>query len=253
MRSMNLLLFVFSAFLFSCNEGKPTENSSVIKQTPANINGIWNLKLRDCAKINPKGVSEAPAPEERFNTIWVDDSTIYFFRYPYELTGSYSYKRNGDQLELNDFSDPFTFELKDSFLYVTENLKQGDCLQYINQYSRSSGNHNQDTVNENLLQTLKKDTINFSLLTGKWILSTERNLNDGSDPVPLTFSFKIPHTLTFPDKRMNTAVSKQIITLDVNGKKRPFLISLLNEYSFSIAPWKWEPEDPEMIYYRSDE
>jgi hypothetical protein len=252
MRSMNLLLFVFSAFLFSCNEGKPTENSSVIKQTPANINGIWNLKLRDCAKINPDGISEAPVPEERFNTIWVDDSTISFFRYPYEFVGRYSYKRKGDQLELNDFSDPVTFEIKDSLLYVTENLKKGDCLQYINQYSRSSGNHNQDTVNENLLQTLKKDTINFSLLTGKWILSTERHLNDGSDPIPLKFSFKIPYTLTFPANRMYSSVSKQIIILDVNGKKRPFLISLMDDYSFWISPWKWEMEGPEMIYYKQD-
>lgn len=252
MHCMNLILVALSAVLFSCHAEKTTENTSGVPSTPANIQGIWNLKSRDCAQINPKGISEAPVPDEKFNTIWIDDSTISFFRYPYEFIGTYSYKRKGDQLQLNDFSDPVTFEIKDSLLYITENLKKGDCLQYTNQYSRSRGNLHQDTVNEKRIDAMKKDTIHFSLLTGKWKLSTERHLNDGSDPVALKFSFKIPHTLTFPDPRIDTTVSKQIITLDVNGKKRPFLISLMNENSFSISPWKWDMEVPEMIYYRSE-
>jgi hypothetical protein len=138
-------------------------------------------------------------------------------------------------------------------LYVTETMKNEDCLEYINQYGRSLGNHNQDTVNPHVLEQLKKDTINFSLLAGKWRLSTERGLNDGSDPVPLKFPFKIPHALNFPNQNMDTTASKQIILLNVNGKKKPFLISRFEDNSFWIFPWHWTLDGPEMIYYRSDE
>ena len=76
--------------------------------------------------------------------------------------------------------------------FVTEKLKEGDCLERVEKFGRSPGNYNQDTVNPRLLELLKRDIINFEMLTGKWELSTERSMNDGSEPVKLEFPFKIP-------------------------------------------------------------
>lgn len=243
---LSLALF---ALLFSCNGQDQRENDSS-GQSPTAIKGIWNMKLSDCTTINPKGISEAPIPRELFNTIVIDDSTISFFDYPYEFVFSYTYQRSADELQLKGLSDSYEFQLKDSMLFVTETQKEGDCLQHLEKYGRSRGNLHQDTVNPRLLEALKKDTINFSMLAGKWTLSTERHLNDGSDPVKLKFSFKIPHVMNFPNQNMDTTLSKQIVSLDVNGKKKPFLISLMDDHSFWLSPWHWELDGPEMIYYK---
>jgi hypothetical protein len=251
--SQKYLLFLgLSAILLSCHGERPTENTSRARQTPEDIQGIWNLKSRDCAKENPEGVSEAPIPGEKFNTIEADDSTLSFYRYPYEYLFSYKYKRKANELFLDGFSDSYQFQLHDSSLFVTEKWKEGDCLERVEKFGRSPGNYNQDTVNPRLLESLKRDIINFEMLTGKWELSTERSMNDGSEPVKLEFPFKIPHVLTFPNPNMDTATSRRIIFLKVNGKKKPFLISLMDDHSFRLSSWQWTLDCPEMIYHKQD-
>src|SRR5688572_15120654 len=148
-----LLLVALSTFLFSCNGGSQPEKDSVVRPAIKEIKGIWNLKFRDCAKINPGGISEAQPPEALFNTIVVEDSTISFYRYPYEFIFSYTYQRNRDKLMLKDFPHPYTFQIKDSMLIVTETQQKGDCLTQIEKYGRSRGNRNQDTVHPPLLET----------------------------------------------------------------------------------------------------
>ncbi len=77
-------------------------------------------------------------------------------------------------------------------------------------------------------------------------------MNDGSDPVKLEFPFKIPHVLNFPNPNMDTATSRRILFLNVNGKKKPFMISLKDRYSFQLSSWQWTMDCPEMIYHKRD-
>lgn len=241
-------LFFISTLLFSCSSH--SEKNKEEKSIPKNIKGVWNLKSREPGKVNPEGVSEDTDPEELFNTIEINNSTISFYRYPFDLIFTYHYQQDGNQLNVNGLVENYQLQFKDSSLLISETHDNWNFLTYLQKYERSRGNYNQDTVNLELLRTLKRDTINYNVLLGKWRLDTERNLNDGSEPIPLHFSPGIPHQLSFPNQKMDTTVSKQLINLNVNGKKRPFLIWIRDKYTFRLFPWHWESDDPEMIYYR---
>lgn len=247
--SQKFFFLLLVTLLFSCVS--PSKHSEdVASHTPKNIKGVWNLKSREPMEVNPDGINEDADPEELFNTLEINDSTISFYRYPFEHLFTYPYTRNGNEILVKGLFKNYRLELEDTWLLITEKYTNGNYLRYNHHYNRSRGNYNQDTVEMNLLRALKRDTINYHHLLGKWRLSTERNPNDGSDIIKLEFPFAIPHQLTFPNQKMDTTISKQIISLNVKGKKMPFVMTILDRYSFRLFPWHWELDGPEMIYYR---
>lgn len=244
MKYLRILCLSFS--VFSCSALVKTDT----EQT--NIKGVWTLKYSSFDTGPKYASSEEPLPEPPFNTLLVTDSTISFFYYPLTFLYTCSYTRSSDKILLvhpkNILPDAREIRLEDSLMTFTNQTGQGDdWLRLTDKFVR-------DSVDPGILGLLKRDSINYKLLPGKWILQKSVSANDGSEPQELYFPIRLPGEISISAEERDTATNKSLIRLNIEGKNRLFKIGFLTAYSITIWPYGWQVENcPSIIYSQADE
>lgn len=250
---MKLLFCLFlSILLLSCSSH--SQNEKVANQEPEkDITGVWTHRY-SAWNNGPEHIpNEWPFPDPPFDTFFVTDSTIDFFNYPYEFLYSYKYQRKGNKLTIlnsnNNELTNFRIQLDDTLLHfsykITYHNNGNDWIEFIEKYTR-------DSVDLSVLALLKKDTINYKLLEGKWDLNTIYSAEDGSEPIDLVFPLKFPLKFKFPIAQLDTATNKQLVQLKIEGKNRWFKIRMHSRYSFELMPYGWSLEKCPQIYYSKE-
>ena len=122
----------------------------------------------------------------------------------------------------------------DSVLRFTNRTGTGDSWRtLIEEFSQKS-------VDLEILKVLKRDTLNYKLLFGSWELEHFLNLDDGSEPMELSFPIALPDELNLSPENLDTAVSKQVIRVKIGQEERPFWVLFLNQYAIELIPYHWD-------------
>lgn len=191
------------------------------------IQGDWSCYQTLCEKS-----CESCCENEIFLDIQIINDSIHFFDYPNMYFGSYPLQSKNDSLYCDkDVSKLLGYEYPaHSFKITNDSLTIADY--YL--FKRKS-------FDSGIINKLKKDSINFEYLKGRWMIVTkyDRQYDRSENGLywHVELPFKVTHKLNFQSDHQ--LPSSRYLLLKVNGEYQKFYIEYLSERRLTVVTGSW--------------
>lgn len=226
--------FLLSGLLFSCGgenalRGKDSlEIDTTVKKSIHENVGLQDLQgCWTTYGIESRGGCNGPVTESSAESIaeirswYIKGDSIWIFRYPCAFYEAQSFKLKNDSLYF------------DSDRFASEHVKFENGILILTSVNCETRNFFRDTLDINLLNILKRDSINMECLVVKMKLVTDSYIKGDGGTYKLTFPMSLPATINIPDKESAKNIYKtKTIMLNVGGKEKLFNVTKIQWDNF---------------------
>lgn len=191
------------------------------------LQGNWSCYATSCEKN-----CEICCENEVILDLQIDGDTIHFFDYPNMYFGSYPIQMKDDSLYCDQgVSEMLGYDYPiHSFKVFNDSLSMADYYFF-----------KRNSFDSSLVRTLKKDSMNFENLMGKWliVLKYDRYYNRSENGLywHVKLPFRVTDKLNFQDK--SQLPTSRYLTLKVNGAYKKFYIEYLSKRRLTVVTDSW--------------
>ena len=251
--SFKLIIPIIALVLIGCTNEKEVDSID-----PKALKGEWKLietiTMEEVPGIETyhKSPDEFPPREGipfeylKVSDLIIENDSIYFLYYPIEFLSGKAFSIDTQYLSYEGKwgvrSLPIRFVEDTLFLYDYE---EGVFLQEI--YTRTN-------FDDSIISVLKKDSINYAMLQGEWVLYRDYFHNYGTHYV-LDFPHQIPDTIKLTrEEILSTLDTDKSIQMKTDGEYKKYYLDYSSFYDeLHLKPGNWyKGEDPWIHFDRKE-
>lgn len=251
--SFKLIVPIIALVLIGCKNEKEVDSID-----PKAIEGEWKLVRTSTMEEVPGIETFNQSPDEfppregipfeylKVPDLIIENDSIHFFYYPVEFLSGKAFSIDTQYLSYEGQWGTRTFPLRfeDDTLFLYD-FEEGWFLEEV--YARA-------TFDDSIISVLKKDSINYAMLEGKWVLYRDYFHNYGTHYV-LDFPHEIPDSLELTRKEiLSTLDTDKSILMKTDGEYKKYYLgysSFYDELHLKPGPW-YKGEDPWIHFDRKE-
>ena len=235
------------------SDSDSTKTALSFEEVP-NVEGYWEFVKNEILVPAPDiedprdYMTEELIPDYEPYTAEVIFSKDSFYRayYPKELLEGGTYKTDKGLLDV------------EGSLGLSRCIVEGDTMIL---YRMDYGNLVKETFcrgffDDKVVSILKRDTVNYALLAGKWYLARRANINDDGTEYHLNFPHKVADSIFVTYNEITaTVTTDRSIYMNTDGVKRKYYYGYRTGYvgELVLTPGDWyQGEDVMLEYWRMD-
>lgn len=246
------LIFILTVFiaLSGCSA-----QEKQLTATPINLDGFWEFENSQFFEDhgNCAAVEYHYDPWAWGSHVLIKNDSISLLRYPFQFYRTYRLKQMGDSIGIHydDRIDKFLVQ-KDSLgrLFLQfHDIPASGCL------SRAEANYKSFTPDQEIIEKLFRDSINYEPLVEKWWhIRRYITSEDGSPALALQYPKGMPDSIFVSNDLIHDDIKRPFVELTLEGRPVKMFFQNPAKYSFSLTPeLKSDEKLFSKFYYQLDD